>query len=451
VYVHRGPLAHLLLTYPTGRMRAGPVAAVIVAVYVDGIFPALARAEWPTIGLTAALVTAAAVRHRAATGVERRPRAVALGAAAAVGGTLAFAAVGRLTDVGPGGAALWSYFAAVAFTGLALAADLLWGRWARAAVTGLVVDLGDRHERQALRAALARTLGDPGLEIGYRVAASDRWVDELGRPFELPGADTGRRVTVVRDDGAAVAALVHDPAALRDDELAASVAAAARLAVVNIRIQAEVADRMREVAASSRRLVETADEERRRLAHELRAGPERRLLALSSRLARLGAARGGAAAHDLRRLAAELDVARDDLLGFAQGVHPRALTERGLGAALAQLVESAPVPVTLSVTDRRFEAAQEAAAFFVCSEGLANVAKYASAKRVHISVTAEGNRLVVRVSDDGSGGADPSRGSGLRGLADRVEALGGSLRVESPPGGGTGLEAELPVPPADSS
>lgn len=330
-----------------------------------------------------------------------------------------------------------------------MAADLLWGHWTRVAVTELVVDLGDRPERQAVREALARTLGDPRLEIGYRVAASDGWVDELGRPFDLSSADPGRRVTLVRDDGASVAALVHDPAALRDEELAASVAAAVRLAVVNLRIQAEVAARVREVAASGRRLVEAADEERRQLADELRAGPERRLLALSNRLSGLAAARDGATADDLQRLTAELDAARDNLLRFAQGVHPRALTKLGLGAALAQLGASAAVPVTLSVTDRRFPPAQEAAAFFVCSEGLANVAKYASATRVHVSVTTDGSRLVLRVSDDGAGGADPSRGSGLRGLVDRVEALGGSLRVDSPPGGGTLLEAELPISPAD--
>ena len=153
----------------------------------------------------------------------------------------------------------------------------------------------------------------------------------------------------------------------------------------------------------------------------------------------------GETAAALGALVAELDAARTDLARFAQGVHPRALTEQGLHAALSELADQAAVPVALDVPDRRFPAPQEAAAFFVCSEGLANVAKYAEASGVRIAVAAIGPRLVVRVVDDGPGGADTARGSGLRGLADRVEALGGTLSVASPPGAGTRLEAELPI------
>jgi signal transduction histidine kinase len=448
LYVHRGPLTQLLVTYPAGRLRPRALVPVVAAAYVDGAVPALARSEWPTIALAAALVVTAAARCGAVTGVARRTRAIALAAAAAIGGALALAAAGRLAGWDIGELALWTYFAAVTLSALALAAGLSWGGWARAAVTGLVVDLGDRHERRGLRAALARTLGDRGLEVGYRVAGAGAWVDEHGRPIELPEPATGRRVTVVHDGDEPVAALVHDPAALGDGELARSVAAAARIALANLQMQHEAAARMEEVAASSRRLVETADEERRLLADELRTGPERRLRELTGRLAAAASARDGATADELRRLAGELDDARADLLRFAQGVHPPALTERGLGAALAQLVANAPLDVTLSVADRRFPPAHEAAAFFVCSEALANVAKYAGADHADVSVAADGGRLVVRVADDGSGGADPSRGSGLRGLADRVEALGGALRVHSPPGAGTRLEAELPIGPA---
>jgi signal transduction histidine kinase len=217
------------------------------------------------------------------------------------------------------------------------------------------------------------------------------------------------------------------------------------LAVANVRLQADVAARVREVVDSRRRLVEAGDAERRHLREQLRAGAERDLSEVAISLAELAADREGETAVALVALAAELDAARADLARFAQGIHPRALTERSLRAALVELADQSAVPVVLTVQDRRFPAPQEAAAFFVCSEGLANVAKYAGASRVRIEVAATGMRLLVRVADDGAGGADPARGSGLRGLADRVEALGGALGVRSPPGAGTRLEAELPI------
>jgi signal transduction histidine kinase len=177
----------------------------------------------------------------------------------------------------------------------------------------------------------------------------------------------------------------------------------------------------------------------------VRDGPEPRLLALATRLSTLAASRGDAAAGDLLRLAAEVGSAREDVLHFAHGVHPRALTDGGLGAALAQLAATAALDVSVSTPDGRFAPAQEAAAFFVCSEALVNAAKHSGAGQVTITVAARGGRLRVLVDDDGAGGADPAHGSGLRGLADRVEALGGTLRVDSPRGGGTRVEAELPI------
>jgi signal transduction histidine kinase len=255
----------------------------------------------------------------------------------------------------------------------------------------------------------------------------------------------GRGVTLVHEAGDAVAALIHDPAVLDDRELASSVAAAARLAVANASMQAQMATRLQEVDASRRRLVEAGDDERRRLGDDLQTGVQRRLDAISGRLATLAAHREGESAIALRRLSAELDDAQGDLQRFAAGIHPPALTEHGLGAALAELAARSAVPVSLAVVQRRFPATHEAAAFFVCSEGLANVAKYAGATGVDIDVTATDERLVVRVADDGRGGADAARGSGLRGLADRVQALGGALKVDSPPGAGTRLQATLPI------
>jgi signal transduction histidine kinase len=444
LYAHRGPLVHLLLSYPSGRVDSRAGAVVIGAAYVDGLIPELARSEWPTIALMAAVVAVAAWRHRTAGGVERRARAAALAGAVMIGGTLALAASARLAGADLDAAAVWGYYVAVAVTAIGLSADLLWGRWTRAAVTGLVVDLGDRFEPDALRAALARSLGDPNLEVAYRVAGVGDWVDEAGRIVRLPDGD-GRAVTLVHDEGEAVAALVHDPVALEDRELVDSVAAAARLAVVNVRLQAEIAARIGEVAASRRRLVEARDDESRRLGDRLHAGAVRRLAGLRDRMSRLAAERDGEAAKTLRQLLDDFDAAGAELLRFARGVHPRSLTEGGLSKALDELVAQAAVPVRLEVPAARFPPAQEAAAFFLCSEGLANVAKYAGGASADIAVRATPSALVVRVADDGVGGADLTRGSGLRGLADRVEALGGTLRVDSRASAGTRLEAVLPI------
>jgi hypothetical protein len=181
----------------------------------------------------------------------------------------------------------------------------------------VALDLADRREPRALRAALARTIGDPALEIAYRVG--EQWVDEAGQPVRLPADGSEARVVTVIEDGATrVAALVHDPAALRDTTLARSVVAAVRLALANVRLQADVAERVRDVAASRRRLVEAGDEQRRRLRQQLRAGPERGLGDVSKDLAALAAARGGETAAALGALVAELDAARTDLARFAR-------------------------------------------------------------------------------------------------------------------------------------
>ncbi|HET6832829.1 MAG TPA: ATP-binding protein [Acidimicrobiales bacterium] len=445
VYAHRGPLVHALLTYPSGRTRSAPIVAVIALAYLDGLVPAVARSPWLTIALMAAVVGAAAWRWAAARGLERRARVVPLACAATVATPLTLAAVGRLAGTETDAVATWMYEAAIAVTAGTLAVNLLSGRQVRAVATGLVVDLGGSQEPQALRDALARTIGDPALEIAYRV--NQEWVDEAGRPVQLPaGEESGERiVTVVEDGGTPVAALVHDPAALRDETLARSVAAAVRLALSNVRLQTDVAAHVREVAASRRRLVEAGDDQRRRLGEQLRGGAEQSLAEVSCDLATLAAGREGETAAALVALVNELDAARTDLARFARGVHPKALTEHGLSAALGELAGQAAFPVAVDVPSRRFPAAQEAAVFFVCSEALANVAKYAEASAVSIDVAEAGPRLVMRVTDDGRGGADPGRGSGLRGLADRVEALGGTLSVWSPPGAGTRLDAELPM------
>jgi signal transduction histidine kinase/PAS domain-containing protein len=204
-----------------------------------------------------------------------------------------------------------------------------------------------------------------------------------------------------------------------------------------------------QLAASRARLVSAGDEERRRLERNLHDGAQQRLVSVSISLrlarAKLGAD-PGAAEELLDGANAELSVALEELRELARGIHPAVLTERGLGPALASLADSAPLPVELEhVADERLPRSVEAAVYFVVSEALANVAKYAHASGASVRVAQEDGRAVVEVADDGVGGADPQRGSGLRGLVDRVEALDGCLEIESKLAEGTTIHAEIPV------
>jgi len=445
LYAHRGPLVHLLLTYPRGRTSSRITLLVIAAAYVDGAIPEVARSEWATIALVGAVILAAAARQRAVGGLERRARAAALAAAALWCVTLGLTALARLLDVGIGVAPVWALYGTVIAIACGLTADLFWGRWGRAAATGFVIDLGGHHEPQALRAALARALGDPGLELAYRIDERAGWVDEAGRPFALPAGDTRRAVTLIGEAHAPLAALVHDPAALADAQLATAVAAAARLAVANVRLQAEIAAQLHDVTASRRRLLEAGDEERRRLGEQLGDGPEARLDEVAARLERLVLNSDGDVGAILRRLTAEVATSRAQLQDLAQGIRPRTLTAGGLRPAIAELAEQATIPVDAEVPERRFAPSLELVAYFVCSEALANIAKHADAARVRIAVLPSEHDVRVAVDDDGVGGADGRHGAGLGGLADRVEALAGQLRVVSPSSGGTRVEAVLPM------
>ena len=208
-----------------------------------------------------------------------------------------------------------------------------------------------------------------------------------------------------------------------------------------------------QLAASRARIVEAGDAERRRLERNLHDGAQQRLvsLSLSLRLAQARLKSDPAGATELLGAAgAELALALEELRELARGIHPAVLTDRGLGPALESLTDRAPLPVELlSVPEERLPGPVEAAAFYVVAEALTNVAKYADATSVSVSVSRENGRAVVEVADDGKGGADPTRGSGLRGLVDRVEALEGRLAVESPPGAGTRVRAEIPLADAD--
>ncbi len=218
---------------------------------------------------------------------------------------------------------------------------------------------------------------------------------------------------------------------------------------------ADVTDRKRqeaEVRASRSRIVAATDAARRRLERNLHDGAQQRLAALSLSL-RLAESRlpdePDRAMEILTAARMELTQALEELRELARGLHPNVLTDRGLGPALESLVIRSPIPVEIDVPDERFPPAIEAAAYYVAAEALANVAKYADASLAEVRVAEddEEGAIVVEVMDDGVGGADPTRGSGLEGLVDRVESLDGALSVESPPGGGTRIRATIPTAP----
>ena len=446
LYLHRGPLVQLVLTYPRGRPVRRLEGAAVAAAYAAAFITPVWRSEVGTIALAALLVAVAIRGYVGTAGREHRLRLASLRATALLALVLAMIASIRLgVAAGTASAAtLHVYQATLCALSLGLLVGLLRPAWERAEVTDLVVELGERRSA-TLRDQLARALGDPSLEVGYWLPEFDGFVDAQGRPLRVPESGSERSTTTVDRDGEPLAVLVHDPAVLRDPGLVEAVSSAAKLAAANARLQADVRARLAELRASRRRILEAADEERGRLERRLRDGAQRRLdeLAKDLQSARLSAVEG----TEERIAAAEAQLARtqDELRRLARGISPGVLTEQGLASALSSLAEEFPIPVELAVSVTQADSDAEACAFFACSEALANVSKHASASRVRIVVSGGGGRLEVEIHDDGVGGVDLDRGSGLRGLADRVETLGGTLKVVSPPGGGTNMIALIPT------
>jgi hypothetical protein len=430
--LHRGPLVQLLVTYPEGRLRSRVQWLTVIAGYVSGVVVEVGREPVVTLATGAALAGTVLWRYLAGAGVLRRARLVPAVAGVAIGAVLALGGTARLADADWDHAVLLAYELVLLATAAALAADLRFGGWADAAVRELVIDLGRLDEVGAMADKLARAVGDPSLTVAYRLEYEDAYVDEHGRRVRLPAADSRRTVTPIRRDGHEIAALVHDPTVLREPALVEAITAAVGVAVANARLQAEVRQHLAEVAASRRRVQEATDLRRRRFGAELRDRVDAPLL-------------HAAALVDDPVLAHALSDVRADIARFADGLHPDGLDDAGLASALARHAALAPLPVTLDVDPDRLPAVVERTVFFVCSEALANVAKHAFASRAAVSVARVGEVVRVEVTDDGRGGADPGRGSGLRGLTDRVQALGGTLEVGARPGGGTSVVAWIPV------
>ena len=231
---------------------------------------------------------------------------------------------------------------------------------------------------------------------------------------------------------------------LDDPALVDAVASAASIAISNVRLRARIREQMAELAASRRRILEASEAQRRRTGRDLRLSVGQRLEKAARLLADV-LRESDPNASGIEEVEKQLYSARTELRDLAHGVHPAALAEGGLAAAFPALAQRAPLPVEVSVRVGRLPPAVEATVYFVCSEALTNVAKHASAQHASVVVTGDLLHVEATIADDGVGGADPTRGSGLRGLVDRVEALGGRLLVKSPPAGGTEVVVTIPL------
>jgi signal transduction histidine kinase len=475
---------HLLVTFPTGRTGSTGQRVIVGVAYLlsaplDAVFLALGaqrgRGEGPppngllitpasggfspepvdlvvqavVVVLFASVLVSIWTRWHAAGTAARRALAPGL-----VGGTIVVAtllvqrtAILLLLPPSVGVVLAWSVQVVLIGWPVALLLGLLRSRLDRSEVGRLVVELGVAPAAPArLRSAVARTLHDPSAEIAYRLPGTDGYADAAGRPVDVTPRG-GRAVTHLERDGEPVAVLLHDPVLTEEPDLVAAVAAGAGLAVENERLHAAVREQLAEVRASRTRLVEAADGARRRVERDLHDGAQQRLVAVGLAL-RLARARLDSAPAELDALLVEageeLTAALGELRELARGIYPALLTDAGLGPALTSLAERAPVPVVLEgVPAQRRPEPVEQTCYFVVSEAVTNAAKHASASRVEVSVVPDGGELRVEVADDGVGGAD-AEGSGLRGLADRVAALGGHLLVSSPARGGTRVTAILP-------
>ncbi len=473
---------YLVLSFPTGRLRgrldaaliAGAIALVTVVEWVsllftdsravlcdgcppnvllvdrnDGLASGILQLQRVT-GVTLALLTVVLLvgRWRTATAAERRSVAPVLWAGSATVVVLAVSIANDVVGEPLGQLGKWALYCVFASVPVAVLVVLFQRRLARGAVAGLVVELGERANGADLRDALARALGDPTLDVAYWFPTGFRYVDRNGQQVQLPEAQTGRIATVVERDGNPIAALVHDVALLENQELVQSVCAAAALTLENERLQATLRARLAELQASRARLVEATETERRRIERDLHDGTQQRLVSLAMSLGLLESKLEddpGAAAPIVREARETLALALAELRELSQGIYPSLLTERGLGAALDDLCRRAALPATLDATlPGRLPPQVEAAADFVASEALANAAKHSHATEARIRTRLERGVLLVEIADDGIGGADTGSGTGLRGLADRVEALGGRLTLSSPPGRGTTIAVELP-------
>jgi signal transduction histidine kinase len=475
-------LIHLLLAFPSGRLgswRLRLLAAIaylnVTVLQVAGFLftdtqapyagcvgcprnPFLVTSSKTTVGVVSVaqslgalvvlvgLVIVLVRRWSVATTGQRRSLTPVLVAGAMTLGFLTLTIAG----IAPGASDSLTLltFTCLALVPFAFLLGLLRSRFGEAeAVTLVVRRLSASTGRSGLRDALAEALGDPHLQLAYWVPEISSYADSDGRRIDLPKPNDTTFASLIGHDGEPLAAVLHDASLPEQGNLVQTIGAAVELTLRNERLDAALRARLTELRASRARIVEAADEQRRRIERNLHDGAQQRLMALGIdlRLAREQVVTNPAESLELLDTALhELSEATAELRELARGIHPSILTNRGLSAALQALAGRSPVPVDVVTPEHRLPPAIESAVYFVVSEALTNAARYASAHQVTVSVLDRAGVVEVEVHDDGVGGADPAQGSGLRGLRDRISALDGRLELASVSGQGTTLRVRLP-------
>ncbi|HUA70234.1 MAG TPA: histidine kinase [Solirubrobacteraceae bacterium] len=474
-------LAHLLVAFPTGRLSGRPERRLVGRFYVSAIavstVPVLFKrscgcatpeprnvfpiAEAPGIATAVAVVAGVGLivavsgiavllvrRWRASSVAQRRIVAPVLWTGAVLVAAVPLLVLLQVAEAPKAAQNAMTAVSAITIAAVPFAflAGLLRMRYTRAEIVGGLVDRL-QSSGSGIREAIATALGDPSLELVYWRARTAGYVTADGRPAQLPAAGGGRAFAEIERDGQPVAAMMFDATLADEPELISAVSSAGALALDNERLQAELRARIAELEESRARVLDAELSERRRIERDLHDGAQQRFVSLSMTVALLDRDLAGAGREQqlLASAREQLDLGLDELRELARGIHPALLTERGLAPAIEALAARAPLDVrVLEVPDERLPAQVETAAYFIVSESLTNAANHASADAATVRIGRVNGTAVVEVSDDGVGGADPTRGSGLRGLVDRLAALDGALEVESPAGGGTRVQARIP-------
>jgi signal transduction histidine kinase len=467
----QGPTyAHMVLAYPSGRLRERRERVFVAVAYVAGLLwmasPALftrptplapsllftgdtfditpiSKVFWSIFVALGVVFVALVIRRirRSPPGARRTTLPLAI---AAVFACLHFSGerIAWLTQWSQSQPVFdWLDRADVLILPVAIFLGLEMIRRQRGPLGDLVVELSTAGAGE-VRHALARVVGDPSLELALWLEDRQLFVDESGSPIAIDKLPRGRAVTLVGPPDRPLAALIHDSELAGQKPLLEAAGAAARLALDNARLQADLRAQLLELQASRARIVAAGDAERRRVERDLHDGAQQRLLALGLALQLLAA--DGKDPELLAEAQGELQAALRELRELARGIHPAILTDKGLPAAIGSVIDRASLPVTTDVADVRYPEPVESAAYFVVCEALANITKHAGARSAVVTVKPENGRLIVEVHDDGCGGAHKGAGTGLQGLADRVGALDGRLTVRSDRGSGTTVRAEIP-------
>jgi signal transduction histidine kinase len=465
-------IVHLLLAFPSGRLPDRQSRIIAVSAYLVALLLQMPNYVFG-LGLLEPLGVATNADHAATGDILQRigGLAVTLSTAVVLASRLRMASPARRRVLTP----LYAYgtgcvllvplipfaqfaqpvavvagiqLALIAGIAVAFTVGVMLGRFERTAeLEELAAWLGtEALGREPLRAAIARALGDPSVEVLYWLPVRDGFVDDRGITVDLP-ADDGRESVVIESAGHPVGAIVYDAHLLSDPGRVAAVGRVAAIAIARERLTTELRTSQTALRHSRVRLVEAADRERLRIAKDLHDGLQVQLVLLALEAGRIeGDSEDRSARLQAARLRQGIESAGDELRRLVHGVMPAGLVERGLQLAAEDLVDRMPIPTRLETLgiEASLGATVTNVAYFIVAEGLANTAKHARATSASVRLVRRADVLTIEVADNGVGGATDRHDRGLAGLADRVDAIGGRMSLDSAPGGGTLLTAELP-------